>query len=216
MLQYSYQDNVTQPALITSHSLDSKELDLVDSIANWRSPEQWNDYLIDIHGRSLVFKSPTRNSTLEDTTNGIYDSLQIIGAGGSSAILDQAIEAGKSYGFFKPPKEYLIQPVDDANHSIELDLISQVREFDENGQLVLSDKEYVPLRGMTASEASSRASFTNFIERNLSEGRRMYGAPSILTPHLAAEGILEGKVDDAGQNLSFHVYRVPSSPRIPK
>src|SRR5687767_12769360 len=90
-----------QKAKVTFNALDQAETSFVSNMVSWRDFDRWAPFVYDIHGRSLVFPSPSRNQvSREDDTVCRYGGLQIYGAGGSlNAVFGVAGEhTGVKYG----------------------------------------------------------------------------------------------------------------------
>ena len=151
MTEHVFADAPQQKVVITSSDLYQKELELVRSVVSWDRPNDWKDLIFGAQGRAIFFKSPTRESTLEDLVNGNYDGLQIIGAGGNLIYVN--------YGVISLPATVSINPPDRTNHASELRHIVELREVNDLGLFEFSHREYVPLHGMDANEAQNRKIF---------------------------------------------------------
>ena len=208
--QYLFQsDGKGQKGIVTESTLDSSELELILSVVNWNSPNSNIERIFDVAGRSIIFDSPTRQSTGEDYLRGEFDGLQLIGADGCTLF-------AYATGSVKLPDELVIQPVNPQNHREELRHILELRDVNEQGTFEYHTRDYAPLHGMDESEARNRKEFTNALGQFEYNFRRDHKRLGFIPPSLAAEGIFPSLLDDDGNQLHFQVYRVPKLARIPQ
>ena len=208
-IKYSFDPKGSnQRGVISSSKLDNEEQRMISAVVNWDSPDKWADSIFDAFGRGIVFRSPTRKTTLEDALHGDYDGLQLIGAGGNMFYVQQ--------GIVNLPSEIVIHPVDPTYHAEQLRDNVQLRHVNEQGEFEFTYRPYVPLHGMDVSEAENRARYTAFfnrvVENVFAAGKRV----GFATPKLAAEGCFPDMHDLDGNDLRFQVYRVPTLRRLPR
>jgi len=180
MTEHSFADAPKQKATVTSSNLDKKELELVRSVVSWDCPNDWSDFIFGAQGRAIFFKSPSRESTLEDLVNGNYDGLQIIGAGGNLIYVHS--------GVVSLPATVNINPPDRTNHASELRHIVELREVNDRGLFESYHRDYVPLHGMDINEAQNRKTFSAFLNSALANYRQQNYRFPFVAPKLAAEG----------------------------
>lgn len=211
MTNYIFAEAPRQDAVITFAELGNRELQLLKSVANWDSPNEWRRFIFDANGRGVLFKSPDRDSTLEDLIGGNYDGLQIIGAGGNLIY----VQNGNAKPFILPATISINSP-DRTNHANELKCITELREVNDRGLFEFSHRAYVPLHGMDISEARNRKNFTAFLNDAIADYRERNFRLTFVAPKLAAEGHFPGLLDNQGNPLHFQVYRVPRLSRLPR
>ncbi|MDD9953517.1 MAG: hypothetical protein OXR66_04215 [Candidatus Woesearchaeota archaeon] len=207
MSEIRFSEDGRQQGTITSHSLDAEELRMISAAVNWDSPNDWAEYVYECAGRSVFFRSPTRNATVEDTLRGDFDGLQLIGAGGNFSRVQNRISLRESV---------VVQPVNSENHAHidPLNRIGQLREFAADGSLVLTYRTYMPLHGMDQGEAEKRETYTGILRSIVNAISQQSRNIGFVVPELAAKGILEGHHDDVGNPLPCQVYRVPRTKRF--
>lgn len=186
----------------TFSALDPQELILISDIANWNDPQRYVGSIFQTHGRSIVFRSPSREiNDPSEMMLGRYGGLQLIGAGGDPSAIRE--------GFFDPRGALRINPVDPIDHSIELKSILQQRAIDKRGQLQMWRRSYAPLHGMDQLEADSRRIMSERVRGYIQPYHDQGQVTIINGPELAAEGVFPEKLDPQGEPLHFQVYRVP-------
>ena len=196
-----------QQAVISSSQLDSLEHEMISSVVNWNHPDDWASRIFGVAGRSIIFHSPTRKSTLEDAILGEFGGLQLIGAGGNTFFVQT--------GIVKIPNYMEVFPVDPSNHADLLKHNSQLWHVNGNGKFVPTYRQYVPLHGMDDAEAENRARYSNILERTVSSLHEKGKRTSFVVPILVAEGYFPHMLDDNRTELQFQVYRVPTVNRLP-
>lgn len=202
---------IGQRGVFTHSTLDPKEFEMMEAVVNWNSPERSAEYIRQLYGRSIVFKSPTRECTIEDYVNNRFDGLQLIAAGGN---LQCGIRGGE-VEVLNGSDEIPIYPADPKNHAAELSDLTEFRFVDKTGQLAVAHRRYVPLNGMDQHEAKSRKLFTQHFYDIVMSGRLKGVNLGIIVPELVAEGKFPDYKDLEGKCLPFQVYRVPLIKRIP-
>jgi len=180
---------------------------LVKSVVEWDFPNEWAKNLFAVHGRSIVFKSPTRTGCIDDYLEGRFDGLQLVGVGGSLYYVRS--------GMVERPGILVIDQPDPKNHAEMLSDITELRDFDNEGKIVFSNRKYVPLRGMDLGEAQNRKRFTAIVRGMVEKFRQENIRLPFVAPEIAAEGYFPKKIDDGNTPLQFQVYRVPIIPRFP-
>ena len=200
-----------QPVLIdsvfTGTTLDPQELALGCAITNWDSQKQWNDSVYAVHGRSVVFRSPTR--TEERIKDSVFSGIQFIGVGGTP----NALKTGLVPRSTKPTPIYRVRSLDVSK---PLERIFELHEIDIEGNVRLSQREYAPLCGMDEPEAISRKKYTTHLFENVAKARKEGNPLPFVVPELAAEGFYTEMSDPQGRPLQFQAYRVPLIDRLPK
>ena len=207
MTNYIFAEAPRQDAVITFAELGNRELQLLKSVANWDSPNEWKQLIIGAQGRSVLFQSPDRKLTLEDMLHGNYDGIQLVGGGGNMVYVQN--------GTIILPSTVTINQPDRTNYSNELKRITELREVNDTGLFEFSNRAYVPLHGMDISEARNRKKFTAFLNEVIADYRERNLRLTFTVPKLAAEGYFPGMLDDSGNPLQFQVYRAPRLKRLP-
>lgn len=207
-----------QRAEFTFNGLDPVESTFVSNMVGWRNFDRWASSVYEIHGRSLVFPSPSRNAiSREDETMGRYGGLQIYGAGGSlNAVFGAADgQVEVKHGVTELPDSFAVYPVDPENHAEALEPILQQRKIDDQGQIHMWRRPYSPLFGMDKKEADRRREVTGKIWQEFENSRLQGNRTAVLVPEIAADGFFPDKLDPDGNPLRFQVYRVPLVMRLP-
>jgi hypothetical protein len=195
-----------QEGKVIEHELDPEELEMILDVVNWKDPDRYKDRIFEVHGRSIIFKSPTKDSDDTDNVWGRFDGLQLIGAGGNKFKLN-----GKGKGEYI---DNIINPVNSKNHADYLSAILELREFDEQtGKLRFSSRPYAPMHGMDKGEAEKRSYYTSFLRNSIEKFYEKGRHPSVIVPKWVLNGVFPELKDDNGDNLRFHVYRVPTKKR---
>ncbi|KKQ92472.1 MAG: hypothetical protein UU16_C0031G0013 [Candidatus Woesebacteria bacterium GW2011_GWA2_40_7] len=105
-------------AEFTFSKLDAEEKEIVDSLVTWSNPERFSGQIKQLHGRSVVIKSPTRHvSDPIDFFMEKYDGIQIFGFGGARTMIRE--------GVAEVPSKIEITQLNESDHSKEL---AQIQE----------------------------------------------------------------------------------------
>ncbi|QQG41462.1 MAG: hypothetical protein HYV90_04885 [Candidatus Woesebacteria bacterium] len=192
----------------TFSKLDPEEKEIVAALVSWSNPAKYTGQIEQLHGRSVVIKSPTRH--VSDPTDFFmekYDGIQIFGFGGARAMIRE--------GVAEVPSKIEITQLNETNHSNELAAIIQLRDFDDKGRLKTWNRPYAPMHGMDQTEAKARKAITVKIADYHSKVLKEQGVPFFSVPEFVAEGFFPDKKDPSGNPLVFQAYRVPIIDRFP-
>lgn len=199
-----------QPRIVdnvfTFTALDPQELALACAITNWDKQAQWTAAVHEVHGRSIVFKSPTR--TEERARDSIFSGIQLIGVGGTPNALKEGLipKSGKPTPLYRVSSRDVSKP---------LERLFQLHEIDENGIVQLPQRQYAPRCGMDEQEADRRKAYTTHFFENVALAREEGKPFPFVVPELVAEGFYTGMSDPQGKPLQFQAYRVPLIDRLP-
>lgn len=193
-------------SIFTKVDLDPEELALACAITNWDKQAKWTVAVYEVHGRSIVFKSPTR--TENRARDSVFSGIQLIGVGGTPDALKEGLMPKSG----KPTPVYRVSSVD---VSTPLERIFQLHEIDKNGKVQLPQRQYAPRCGMDEKEAVSRKAYTTHFFENVALAREQGQPFPFVVPKLVAEGFYTGMSDPQGKSLRFQAYRVPLIDRLP-
>ena len=192
-----------------SNDIELPELRVIIRLSQFDESHQCGDLVFDVHGRSILLKSPSKiHLTNYDEFVGNFGSIQIIGCGGDMDNLKSGVMLKEESRVIRPPTSKNVNDV--------IGRIGELREFTRCGKFETRTREYMPQRGMDKKEAENRKRNTRKILEDIVLHSQTKGTSAIQVPRLIAEGIYPELLDPNGEPLCFQAYRVPTQRRFPQ